>query len=224
MPTINQIAPIMFLCLLGIGCRSTESYDAARIHAQKSSELLLWLNPSRAPNHFTGGDPEVEQMVCDELIARHETDFLLESFNSLKDPICRKWLVCDILYSIDDPKIYAAFAARLNEEEDEESYCIADYIARRGNTAALAVLNRHYFKYPISSAQWSYTVELFGKYKYSPATSNLIDSIDAASLNLAAASCDALQQIFPDSPKEFKGPSEAQEYYTRRIEKDAQAR
>ena len=99
-------------------------------------------------------------------MARHEVDFLLASLDASNNEEVRKWLVSGVLYHIDDPRIYDAFTRRLNDKEDEESYYVANYLAKQGNTAALATLNRHYFQYPVSSWQWSYTVELFGKYRY----------------------------------------------------------
>ena len=126
-------------------------------------------------------------------------------------------LVSRVLYQIDDERIYKAFAIRLDDKETEESYYVANYLAKHGHTAALATLNKHYFRYPVSSWQWSYTVELFGKYKYQPAVNNLIASLDAASWNVAQAACDALRALFPDSPAHFDGPVEAKDYYINQL-------
>jgi hypothetical protein len=43
-----------------------------------------------------------------------------------------------------------------------------------------------------------------------PAASNLVDCLDAAS-------CDALQEMFPGSPKTFYAPAEAEKYYKKRL-------
>jgi hypothetical protein len=218
---LDQILLALFLSFLGVGCRSNLSSDVAQIHAQKSVDLIAWLNPANLPQDLKERDPFFQQMVCKELVARHEINFLLSSFDTLKDSESRSWLVAGVLGNINDHRISHALAVRLSDKEDEESYFIANYLAERGNTNALAILNKHYYQYPVPSWQWSVTVELFGKYRYQPAVSNLIDSLDAASLNVSGAACNALHQIFPDSPRNFIGPTEAEKYFTTRLAENA---
>ncbi len=214
---IKQIILAILVGLLGTACRTSQPSDAARIHAQKSSELIAWLNWKRLPEDLKDRDPFFSAAICDELVARREVDFLLASLDASTNEDVREALVSRVLYQIDDRRIYDYFANRLDDKEDEESYYIANYLAKQGNPAALATLNRHYFRYPVSSWQWSYTAELFGKYRYMPATTNLVESLDAASLNLSGAACNALQEIYPDSPRHFTGPTEARNYYTKRL-------
>jgi len=214
---IKQIILAILIGLLGTACCTSQPSDAARIHAEKSSELVAWLNPKLLPEDLKDRDPFFFQTVCDELAARREVDFLLASLDTSTNDYFQEWLLSGVLCQINDRRIYDNFASRLDDKKDEESYYIADYLARRGNTAALATLNKHYFQYPVSSWQWSYTVELFGKYRYMPATTNLVESLNAASLNLSGAACNALQEIFPDSPRHFMGPTEAKSYYTKRL-------
>jgi len=218
---LKQILLALLLSFLGTGCRSNLSSDSVRIHAQKSVDLIAWLDPTNLPEDLKNRDPFFQQMVCKELVARNEIAFLLSSFDTLKDSESRRWLVAGVLGNINDKRIYNAFAARLNDKEEEESYFIANYLAKRGDTNALAILNKHYYRYPIPSWQWSFTVELFGKYRYRPAVSNLVDSLNAASLNVSGAACNALHQIFPDSPRSFKGPTEAEKYFTARLAENA---
>ena len=217
MPGVKQIILVILVGLLGTACRTSQPSDAARIHAQKSSELVAWLNPELLPEDSKGGDPAFLQAICDELLARREVSFLLASLDISTNENVRESLVSGVLYQIDDRRIYDNFANRLDDKEDEESYYVANYLAKRGNTTALATLNRHYFQYPVSSLQWSYTAELFGKNRYMPAATNLVESLDAASLNLSSAACNALQEIFPDSPRHFTGPIEAKDYYIKRL-------
>ena len=214
----KQIVPAILVGLFGMSCRTSQPSDEARIHTEQSSELVAWLNPKLLPEDLKDRDPFFFQAVCDELVARREVSFLLASLDTSTNENVRDWLVSGVLYYIDDRRIYDNFANRLDDKEDEESYYIANYLAKRGNTAALATLNRHYFQYPVSSWQWSYTVELLGKYRYMPATTNLVESLNAASLNLSGAACNALQEIFPDSPRHFTGPAEAKNYYTQRLD------
>jgi len=217
MSGIKQIILAVLVGLVVTACRTTQTSDAARIHIQTSSELVTWLNWERLPEDLKGRDPFFAEAICDELVARGEVGFLLASLNASTNQAVRTYLVSAVLYRIDDGKVYDAFAKRLSEKEDEESYYVASYLAKRGNAAALSTLNRHYFHYPVSSWQWSYTVEFFGKFKYVPATTNLVESLDAASLNLSAAACNALQEIYPDSPRHFEGPTEAKNYYIKRL-------
>lgn len=214
---VKQILLAFLVGLAGMACRTSRPSDAARIQVQKSSDLVEWLNWERLPEHLKDQDTFFLRAICDELVARGELDLLLASLDASTNEDVRKWLVSGVLYHIDDRRIYDAFATRLDDKKVEESYYIALYLAKRGNTAALATLNKHYFHYPVSSWQWSYTAQLFGKCRYRPAASNLVESLDAASLNLSAAACNALHEIFPDSPGQFSGPTEARNYYIKRL-------
>jgi hypothetical protein len=217
MRSIKQILLVVLVGLVVADCRTTPTSDAARIHSQKSAELVAWLSRDQLPKEFQDRDPVFLASICDELVARREVDFLLTSLDTSTNGGAREWLISDVLYRIDDHKISGAFARRLSDKEDRESYFVALYMAERGNETALATLNRHYFAYPVASFEWASAAKIFGRYKYSPATTNLVDSLDAASLNLSAAACNALQDIFPDSPKRFSGPTEAKNYYVKRL-------
>ena len=118
-----------------------------------------------------------------------------------------------MLYQIHDPAVVAAFKRRLAESEREEDYYVANYLGELGDVKALEILNRHYFRYPVSSLKWSFTASLFGKFNYRPAIPNLIDSLNAASLNLAGAALESLQALYPGAPTHFKTLAEAQEYF-----------
>jgi hypothetical protein len=214
---VKHIILAVLAGLVVTACRTTQTSDAARIHIQKSSELVNWLNWGRLPEDLKDRDPFFQEAICDELVARREVGFLLASLNASTNEDVREYLVSEVLCRIDDRRIYDAFALRLDNKEDRESYYVALYLAERGDASALATLNRHYFAYPVASYEWASAAEMFGKYKYVPATTNLVDSLDAASLNLSAAACNALQEIFPDSPKHFSGPTEARSYYIKRV-------
>lgn len=217
MRCVKQIVLAVLVGVVLPACRTPQTSDAARIHIQKSSKLVTWLNWERLPEDLKDRDPFFAEAICDELAARREVGFLLASLNASTNEDVRTCLVSAVLYRMDDDRVYDAFAQHLSDKEDEESYYVASYLATRGNTVALATLNRHYFQYPVSSWQWSYTAEIFGKFKYMPAATNLVESLDAASLNLSAAACNALQEIYPDSPRNFSGPTEAKNYYIKRL-------
>lgn len=222
MSGVKQIILAVLAGLVVTACRTTQTPDVtrsnlARIHAQKSSELVAWLEWQRMPEDLQGGDPAITAAICDELVARREVDFLLASLNVQTNEDAREWLVSDVLSCIDDHRVYEAFARRLDDKEDRESYYVALYLADRGDTAALATLNRHYYNYGVSSLEWASAVEAFGKFRYTPAVTNLVDSLNAASLNVSAAACNALHKLYPDSPAHFYGPAEAQDYYSKRL-------
>ncbi len=223
MSGVKQIFLAALAGLVVTACRTEQtpdvtSSDVARIHIQKSSVLVTWLDREQRPEDLKDRDPfSTEAAICDELVARHEVDFLLASLNAATNDDAREWLVSEVLYSIDDRRVFEAFARRLGDKEDRESYYVALYLAERGNTAALAALTRHDFQYPVASFEWVSAVEAFGKFRYMPAATNLVESLDAASLNVAAAACNSLQEIYPDSPRHFKGPAEAQNYFSKRL-------
>jgi hypothetical protein len=214
---VKQIILTVLAGLVVTACRTSQTSDAARIHAQKSTDLVAWLSWDRLPKDLQDHDPVFLASVCDELVSRREVDFLLASLNASTNEHAREWLVSEVLYRIDDHRVSGAFTRCLSDKEDRESYYVALYLAERGDATALTTLNRHYFAYPVASFEWASATEIFGKYKYIPATTNLVDSLNAASLNVSAAACNALQEIFPDSPKHFGGPTEARNYYIKRL-------
>jgi hypothetical protein len=213
---VKQIIPL-FVAVMVMACQTTQTSDAGRVRKQSSSQLVAWLKWDNLPDDLKQRDPAFAAAVCHELVARREVGFLLASLNGSTNEEVRTHLISSVLYQIDDRRIYDTFAQLLTENEDEDDYFIASYLAKRGYTAALSTLNRHYYQYPVSSWQWSYTVLLFGKFKYMPATTNLVESLDAASLNVSAAACNALQKIYPDSPRKFEGPKDAEIYYSERL-------
>ncbi len=187
------------------------------LQGMSSLELLVLLStdydqlPAAAKDEE---DPYNE--ICRILRERRQTAFLLKEYAELRDGTARDYLVSCVLYQIDDPAIRAAFERRLGDGESEEDYYVANYLAKTGDRRALAVLNSHYFRYPVSSWQWSFTVALFGKHAYLPAVPNLIGSLDAASLNVGWAALESLQEIYPDAPRHFGSRSEARAYFGRR--------
>lgn len=155
--------------------------------------------------------------ICAILLERREVPFLLRTFQHAPGGPVRLALVSQVLYQIDDAAILHAFRERLSEAEDEESYYLANYVAKHGDVSALELLNRHFFRYPVSSLQWSYTVALFGQFRYQPAAPNLVASLDAASLNLAGEALEALLALYPDAPRRFDTRAAAREYFQSRV-------
>jgi hypothetical protein len=146
--------------------------------------------------------------IHDELVRRAPVDTLIDAFQRAVDHAQRSTLL-QVLYHIDDNRIAQAFRGCATPQVTEEAYYCLNYLAKRGDATALQISNDCYYSYPISSAQWAFTVALFGKFRYRPATKNLLEPVDAASINVGAAAVEALQQIYPDAPTDFNSPVDA---------------
>lgn len=157
--------------------------------------------------------------VRTELVRRRDIPFLIDAYAGSSNPSTRYQVIL-MLYEIEDPAVLGAFRRWLSDSEDDTDYWIADYLARHGDSSALASLNRHYFKYPVSSVQWAYTVRLFGRFGYRPAIPNLVDSLNAASLNLTEAAFDALSLLYPDAPRKFESLEATQRYFQARCREE----
>jgi hypothetical protein len=206
----------MLACLAAAGCQMSQPSETGRIHAQKSETLIAWLNGSHLPDGYAP-DPIFSAEICNELLARHQVDFLLGQLNASNSPDAGEWLVANVLYSTDDRRIYNAFLLRLSGKEDRKSYYIALYLAQRGNVAALATLNRHYFHYSVASFEWEVAVSAFGKFRYMPAATNVYGDLNAADLGLASTAYDTLQETFPNSPRDLGSPLAPEVYFGKRL-------
>ena len=140
---------------------------------------------------------------------------LLGSLAATSDEDQRTEIILE-LYNIDDPRVVTALDGLLSHKASKQHYYVAQYLAKRGDEKALAILNKNYFKYPVSSQQWAFSVHAFGLYKYTPAVPNLIKSLGAASLNVVDEAVWSLKQIYPGSPESFRTPEEAIAYFTKR--------
>jgi hypothetical protein len=221
---IKWIVLAVVIGVTATACRTTKKSELARVHAQKSLELVAWLDWQRLPEDLKAQDEFVDEAICNELVARREVDFLLASLNAATNEDVREHLVAGVLCRLDDRRIQDAFAVRLGDKEDLVSYYVAAYLAKRGDPAALATLNRHYYRYPVSAWQWSFAVATFGEFKYAPAATNLVTSLDEASPSIAAAAAGALRALYPDAPKHFDGPAETRAYYLKRLGGAAQGK
>ena len=93
-------------------------------------------------------------------------------------------------------------------------------MAEKGDINALKILNENYYLYPVSSAEFAEAVKWFGVYKYKPSIRNLIDSLDAASLNLSGAAYGSLIKIFDGAHPEKQGIEKAINFFTNLYEKN----
>jgi hypothetical protein len=86
-------------------------------------------------------------------------------------------------------------------DTDPGNYLALLHFADMCQTWSLQVLNSHWFGWRIPSFVWAGAVEDFGRCDYRPATTHLISSLDAASLNLVDAADDSLRRMYPNGPK-----------------------
>ncbi|MBI2526321.1 MAG: hypothetical protein HYV93_10090 [Candidatus Rokubacteria bacterium] len=157
-----------------------------------------------------------EWVIREEMSRRKEVALLTSAYVTSTDEV-QKDRLAEVLFEIDDLEVSRFMRALMTPEATLRGYYAAQYLAQRGDRRALSIMNQNYFKYPVSSAAWASTVQLFGKYRYRPAISHLIESIDAASVNVAAAAVESLQLLFPGSPSEFKSAAEAKKYFRERV-------
>jgi hypothetical protein len=103
--------------------------------------------------------------------------------------------------------------------DEGEFYWVVNYLAKKGDPAALKELDTG--KYYYNCLQYAPSVELFGKWKYRPAIPYLVDTaLNAACLNIVDAAEHSLQALYPDAPRDFKELSEMQRYYCDRARRD----
>ena len=81
----------------------------------------------------------------------------------------------------------------------DQNLVAAEYFGKRCEAPALAVLNRNYARYPISSVQRATVARIFGDCHYRPAVPNLVRSVDAMVMNLGIAAHEALTKIYPEA-------------------------
>jgi hypothetical protein len=154
--------------------------------------------------------------------AGDKVDELLSRLSRAQEESDRVHVISHDLWNIDDPRVEREFVRRLSLEPTEEAYFIAQYLAKKGNTNALEILNKNNFKYPISSWQWSYTLKEFGRYRYTPAIPTLIQDLDAASLNVVDQAFNALRVFYPESPTSFQSLNEMKTYFKKRYNQTQQ--
>ncbi len=122
------------------------------------------------------------------------------------------------LLSIKDKRVTAYVRRRFSGTPTQENFYFAIYLIEHGDTSMLAVLNRKYWKWEVSSAQRGDAATLFARQKYRPALKHEVESLSAASGNLVEAAEWSLRQFFPDAPK-FNSIEETKKYFNTRINK-----
>ena len=188
--------------------------ESARLSEYSTRDLLAYLTLEYVNWHYKHtGKEEVCWEIQDELSTRpDDLPLLLEAFAHPTDAFQQK-LVAEVVRQFDDPAVLAAFEKHPTDGDDRVTWYCLQYRAERGDMEALRILNAHYRDYPVSSAEWAETAALFGEFAYTPAIPNLIESLDAASLNLAGTACVSLEKLFPGPHPDLEGPGAAKRYF-----------
>jgi hypothetical protein len=140
--------------------------------------------------------------ISDELVKRKAIKEVVELFEKDEGFISEGWCF-GILEKLRGPETDNLLKGLATKEPTDRAHLANKYFAEVGEQFALENLNANYFQNG-SSYEWSEIVELFGKYKYYPATENIISTINAASLNLAGASLEALITMYPETKNDVK--------------------
>jgi hypothetical protein len=115
----------------------------------------------------------------------------------------------------------AAFGADSRHLDEDVVELAKAYLARKCDRRVLREWSSkpYVVRSPSGYGSWGYSglVVYFGVCHYEPSVPYLLWLLDAASLNLASASLDALQSIYPND-KTFSSPAEARTYYSARHE------
>jgi hypothetical protein len=147
--------------------------------------------------------------------------FLLAEFRKRPNEEQRLGIIY-ALYRIHNEEVATFFKQLVNEKYDdgEELYYPLNYLAKRCDHVALRILSGDghggYKGYP-GCMQWGTTVELFGKCQYRPAIPYLINSVQAACMNIGIAAVEDLRKMYPGSPS-FKNFSQdhIEDYFRKR--------
>lgn len=190
----------------------------SEIQKYSIKELLNYLSLNSINWQYEKYQNDIRFIIRDELVRRKQIAPLIEAFENPLDQD-QQLIVAESLFYIDDDTIAPTFKNHVSSDINDTMYFCLNYLAKRGDQEALQILNNNYFQYGVSSAQWADTVQWFGKYKYKPAIPNLINSLNAASLNLVGAAQESLGQIFAGPHPEFKTIEEMKVYFGELYEK-----
>lgn len=202
----------LFFVLLAAAQSPTGSKQCTPTSVAFCSEdqLLFLLSNEGIDRFFPDIDPEGVQAEAARRIARAK---LLKTLRATHDDSQKEALV-KILAQHDDKEVAATFASLLGKGTDRPSCWMAEYLARRGDQRALRLLNDRYREWQVSSLEWASVLRVFGQQRYYPASDNLIESLDAASMNVGQAALDTLMTLYPGAQRnDIATIREAQAYF-----------
>jgi len=203
---MSKLACLVFPVVLGFlsATAQGQTVNASKPVDLKSKSCTELIQCFSSPD-WCGADSRWD--IADVLGKRENKAFLLSEYRERRDEAQRLGIIY-ALYRINDPEVAAFFKRLVAERFDdgEELYYPLNYLAKRCDTNALRILSGDghggYKGYP-GCMQWGTTVELFGKCKYRPAIPYVIDSINAACMNIGIAAVEDLRKMYRGSP-DFK--------------------
>ncbi len=208
---------ILFMCTSNK--KDTKRYIPKQIAQYSDDELLYYLTCNALNYHFKKYDYEIPFWdIQAELKKRNITNKIIDIYNSTVD-LCQKESLIGILYHIKNNKVKKALKKTATTNINKITYYSHNYLAKQGDKKSIKMLNNNWHKYPVSSWQWSYTVNIFGKYKYKPAVPNMIKGLDSASGNMFDSCLTNLFKIYPDTRQKFNSVKEAKKFFNEYIKK-----
>ncbi len=154
--------------------------------------------------------------VVRELVRRHGSDQLMTAYVRTDDRAQRAW-IAHVIGRMDDPASAAKLRAFVNAKLDDRNYFAVWIFGAKCDRNALAILNRNYGGYRISSMERASLAKIFGNCGYAPAARNLTQTLDATVRNLGLASQAALNRLYPDAHIGFSDPTEARQAWQKYI-------
>lgn len=133
-----------------------------------------------------------------ELVRRRPIGDIVQVFVNTSDRAQRAWML-DILSQLRGSGVDAALRPFVTDSLDDTNYLALKYFAQACDPTALFLLNKHYFKYSVSSPEWASIVRIFGQCKYVSAADNLALTLFAADIDLGYASNESLKAIYPNA-------------------------
>jgi hypothetical protein len=103
-----------------------------------------------------------------------------------------------VMAQMQDPKSKSLLQEIGKQKPSEASYWANQGLAKSGDRSAMARLLKERGKWPVPSIAWAETLHLLGEQGYYPASTYLIQMIDAPNLNAAQGAVDALRRLYPE--------------------------
>lgn len=197
-------------------------YEPSKLTRYCTEDLLDLLDFFVCKSLTRSEDAELISNIYRELATRstRETKTILQRIMTSDNYCLKVVIVMNILSDIKDKRILETYKRLMNEELDRYMYYIVLYVAKTGDTKALDILNKNYYRYGVSSAEWAEAIKLFGKFRYELAAPHMVNSLQSASINVIEASVESLEQIYPYSKKfeEFDTLADLQNYWENVLE------
>jgi hypothetical protein len=169
----------------------------------------------------TGEDQTNGWPISDELARRGNPHELLVRY--WNEP---KWTIRGgiehVAYHFHTPEVASFMKRVLSErvEDGEDLYWPVNYLAKRGDSAALKELSTGRYRGQ-GCMQYETSVRLFGKWRYRPAIPYLVETaMYDACLNIVDAAEESLFAMYPDSPGNLKTLEAMQHYFCGRAQVD----